>query len=176
MKKSFGDYRQLWKRHLWEGPEHLLYIDGTRFLLTFQESYKRIDYKNIQAITIVRTATYWVYAVLRGLGFIFFGWMAFIAYQDSDISMSFFLLMFGLTGVSLLIHLIQGPTCRFSIQTAVQLLHIKQVKRRKQALKIMERLQELCLQHQSQPQVTAEPAAAFITPPGTAAFTADTVI
>ena len=59
MKKAFGDYKHLAGKgragSLWEGPDHLLYIESAGVFLAFSESYKRIDFGKIQAISIART-------------------------------------------------------------------------------------------------------------------------
>jgi hypothetical protein len=60
VKKNFGEYQRAagrgrYEGSLWFGAEHLLVIENSGFIFPFSESYRRIDYRNIQALTIAKT-------------------------------------------------------------------------------------------------------------------------
>src|SRR5215212_5206770 len=68
MIKTFQDYTLLAGGHgrrgsIWRGPDHLLVVEGSGVLFALTESYRRIDYENIQALSLVRTQRYaWLVA------------------------------------------------------------------------------------------------------------------
>ena len=82
MKKAFDDYTWLAGRagtrgSLWQGPDHLLVVEGKGFVFPYREVYRRIDYKNIQALMLTRTMRFvWLgvlYVLLLGL--LLAGWL-----------------------------------------------------------------------------------------------------
>src|SRR5690348_4321998 len=68
MTKSFENYTLLAGGHgrrgsIWRGPDHLLVVEGGGVLFALSETYRRIDYENIQAMSLVRTQRYgWLLA------------------------------------------------------------------------------------------------------------------
>ena len=155
MKKSFGDYRLLASgRGLWEGPDHLLYIESTGFILAFSESYRRIDYSKIQAVTYGRTRTWGLTLAWQCLLLALSTWglTAIVQHWNQWDAPTFFgsVTAIGLlgSGVSLIVNLIKGPTCICKLQTAVQVLRLKPVRRVREARRLADRLGELCLIHQ----------------------------
>ncbi|MDB6120050.1 MAG: hypothetical protein JWO08_3831 [Verrucomicrobiaceae bacterium] len=173
MKKAFGDYRLITgsartRGSLWEGPDHLLYIESEGFLVEFIESYKRIDYSKIQAITYGLTRTWawtivWQVALTALLIWPVVYFFSVNGYRYIDpvslppASMAF--LGFVLMLVVLVVNLVKGPTCVCKIQTAVQSLKLKPVVRVKQARKLAEKVAALCLQHQGALPVPDSPEA-----------------
>lgn len=171
MKKAFDNYRYvIGGRRLggsvWEAPDHLLVVESGGFLMEFVESYKRIDFKNIQTIGYARTnVRTWVTVasllmIAPAVYWVISGW--------TDMSVEvFFGLLVGIPAlIMLIVNLVKGPTVVFKIQTAVQLLKLKPVKRLSQAQKLAGRLTELCRHHQREmaglaplPAVMQAPAA-----------------
>jgi hypothetical protein len=129
---------------LWLGPDHLLCIETNGYT----ESYKRFYFRDIQAITIRKTATRtaWsiIFAALAAL-FLFIGF----SIQETAAIITFAVLALFLFLVPLLINLALGPTCASQIRTAVQTedLPIGRVRR---ARKIMERIRPLIAAAQGQ--------------------------
>lgn len=153
MKKTFEDYIWLAGTHgsrgsLWQGKDHLLVIEGRGWLLPVSEIYRRVDYTNVQALSIAPTTGYMWQAVALGLGTMLFGLFSVLA-RDSE---PFFRISLGLPALLLLVlfvvHLVLGPTCACTLQTAVQVLRLKPLNRRRTAAPVMEHLETLCLQQQ----------------------------
>ncbi len=152
MKKTFGDYTYLAggaaKGSLWAGPDHVLYVEAVGLILPFKEQYRRIDFKNIHALTYGRTRTglwmtIWMLLLvgLMGLGV--------VMNLGSSPTAS---VVFASVGVPLLIllivHLAKGPTCVCKLQTAVQVLRLKPLGRLRRAESCVAQLSELCTRHQ----------------------------
>lgn len=154
MKQSFDDYKYLaggtgGKGSLWQGPDHLLVVEGRGFLLPFSEVYRRVDYDKIQALSLVATKTYIWASVGMGLAAIFFLGMAFLA-RDEEPFLPISLLIPGvMLTVLLLINLFRGSTCRCSLQTAVQVLRLKPLVRVHKAEQVMALLDDLCRRQQA---------------------------
>ncbi len=152
MRKSFDDYRYLAGNRtsgsLWEGPDHLLCVEPEGFLLNFSESYKRIDYNNIQAIAYGRTAAFgWNLAWMLGLmGLLILA--VFGNLPDSPVAARIFGGCAALVALLLLIHLVKGPTSRCNLQTAVQVLRLRPLKRMRVTMRVVQRLSELARLHQ----------------------------
>ncbi|MCX5770494.1 MAG: hypothetical protein NTZ09_09520 [Candidatus Hydrogenedentes bacterium] len=101
---------------LWLGPDHLLH--GRRSMIT--EQYRRLFFKDIQAVTVARTDTWKDYNII--LGVLIAGCLAIVFIATSDWSMR------AAWGISLCIvpvlvvafNLAKGPTCACYFHTAVQ--------------------------------------------------------
>ncbi|MFZ4596709.1 MAG: hypothetical protein ACOYOF_20820 [Verrucomicrobiaceae bacterium] len=159
MKKGLPDYQKLLGRSLWEGPDHLLYIQRSGFLLTFKETYKRIDYAKVQCISYGRTRSYlWtsIWLVLLLLPLVW----GLLANLETPIATGIFGGLTGLVLIFLIVHLARGPTCLCKIQTAVQVLRLTPLKRVRAAMPVVARLTQLCLQHQGGQAPSAEALAA----------------
>ncbi len=167
MKKAFGDYRLLANGNrrtgrLWQGPDHLLYVETAGFLTEFSESYKRIDYKNIQAITFARTNSgIWI-TVLYLVFVLLFSWGSYAAFKESSPGLIFFGLLAVISLISLIVHLARGPTCICKLQTAVQFLKLKPLNRVKKAAKFAAEISPLCQGHQGGQTLTPETLAASV--------------
>lgn len=159
MKKAFNDYRYLagntgTQGSLWEGPDHLLYIQAGGLLFAFTETYKRFDYSKIQTISLGRTRTYgWMAALMvlpmiiaaaifvrlmtRGQGF-----------AGAEIAGGICLGVLLLLTILLIVHLVKGPTCVVKLQTAVQVVRLLPLKRLRVAERVIAHLSQLCIAHQ----------------------------
>lgn len=177
MKQSFDDYKYLaggtgGKGSLWQGPDHLLVVEGRGFILPFSEVYRRVDYDKIQALTLVTTKTYLWASIGMGLAAVFFLGLAFLS-RDEEPFLPISLVIPGvMITVLLLINVFRGPSCRCSLQTAVQVLRLKPLVRVQKAEQVMRLLEDLCRRHQgnlmpaSAPgQLGAEGGAALPLPP-----------
>lgn len=181
MKKQFGDYTLLagshgWRGSLWQGPDHLLVIEGRGFVLAMSEVYRRMDYASIQSLTLSPTRTYGWMAALMGAGALIFGLLT-LAVLDREPFLPITLgLPAGLLLILLVVHLVRGPTCACTLQTAVQVLRLRPLNRRNTAGPVLLQLEALCQQYQSDlppPDLKADPvgiqpmmmpAAAQVTP------------
>ncbi len=156
MKKSFGDYRLLagnsgTRGSLWEGPDHLLYIESSGVLLPTKETYKRVDYSKIQTLGLGRTRSYfWTALWLIAL-------LALCVWGGLAVTNTVGRAIFGSISVLLLViliqHLVKGPTCVCKLQTSVQVLRLKPLARLRVATRCVARITELCQQAQGQVQV-----------------------
>lgn len=160
MTKSFENYTLLAGNHgrrgsLWQGPDHLLVVEGGGVLFAYSESYRRIDYANIQALTLARTSRYaWLIAafsvpVAVAALILFAMWAsdanrAFLVGFGTVMSIPFILVPLTL----LIIHLVKGRTVRCSLQTAVQNLRLRPLTREAKSQRVLDTLTQLCRQHQ----------------------------
>lgn len=165
MKKAFGDYKRL--RHgaggsLWEGPDHLLVIETHGFFLPFTEQYRRIDYAKIQCITLARTKTWGWLTVTSAIVSLLLGW-GLLASIRNDFTPGIVMTSIVLApfAMLLLINLIKGPTAVCEVQTAVQALRLRPVKRLRAGKAVVSRLAELCRQHQGDSPVSLDGLAAY---------------
>lgn len=155
MNKAFDDYRWLAGTHgvqgsLWLGPDHLLVVEGRGFVWAFVERYRRIDYKNIQALTLVRTS-WWIWlGVLLGLAALVLGVGAWWAHGELP-ALALTLSVAG-AGVFLLmlVHFQRGASCRCFVQTSVQVLRLRALGREKKAVRVLEVLEKACLEKQGE--------------------------
>lgn len=154
MRKSFENYTLLTGNHgrrgsLWKGEDHLLAVEGNGILFPYSEQYRRVDYKNIQAISYVLTKRYALILsalLIPVLGLAAGAVLAFSAEQNPlAITLSVILLPFL---CMLLLHMAMGKTCVCTLQTAVQNLRLKPLTRLKTARKVMGEIEALCLLHQ----------------------------
>ncbi|MBL9113556.1 MAG: hypothetical protein JNJ83_01010 [Verrucomicrobiaceae bacterium] len=167
MKKAFDQYRWITGSTraggtVWEGPDHFLFIETQAFIARVSESYRRIDFRNVQAISIAKTQHRLWYNVvgvlLLGLG----GWISATAVSDDNSALHFFGFLFGVPGLIVLAaNWIKGPTVRAKVLTAVQVMTVRGIKRQKAALKLVSRAAELCMIHQGElPKTAQEPSGA----------------
>ncbi len=162
MKKQFADYTWLAGSHgrrgsLWQGPDHLLVVEGRGVVLALTELYRRIDYRNIQILTITPTRSHVWLSVLSGLAALLFGWFTSLAW-DSEIFLPISLgLPAGLLAVIGIVQFARGPTCICTLQTSVQELRLKPLNRLATARPVMLHLESLCREHQR--ELTAAPSA-----------------
>lgn len=162
MKQSFEDYKYLaggtgGKGSLWQGPDHLLVVEGRGFILPFSEVYRRVDYDKIQALSLVTTNSYLWASIGMGLAAVIFLGLAFLA-RDEEPFLPISLLIPGvMLTVLLLINVFRGRTCRCSLQTAVQVLRLKPLVRVEKAEQVMRLLDDLCRRHQGNVATATSP-------------------
>ena len=169
MKKAFGEYRHITggtrsRGSVWEGADHLLYIEIKGYPAACVESYRRIDYARVQAINYGRTSAWgwnlaWQILVTLACGFMVAQfwipkeqWPSFFTLERGGYAV--FLLMIVLP--ALIINWFKGPTCVCNIQTAVQSLRLKPVGRVRDARKLVSRITAACRHHQGGDSVTRE--------------------
>ena len=120
---SLVSYLQLWK-----GPDHLLLVKETGCV----EEYKRFYFRDIQAIVMVRTFSFVVWALvllLISLGFA--GWAVNQHAAVRVVALGFLTL----SGIGLLVHLIRGSTCVCWLQTGINKEKLIMFSRARQAHK-----------------------------------------
>lgn len=164
MKKAFGEYRWLAGRGryggtLWLGGDHLLVIENSGFILPFRESYRRIDYRNIQAITYAPTKTGAALMVVMAVLLAFLAWGILANLNDVPAASIFFGVLAAPVLIALIAHLARGATCACHLQTAVQVLKLRPVNRIRTARHVLAQLDPLCRAHQS--GLPAEPPASL---------------
>ena len=159
MKKRFDNYEHLAGGTLWEGPDHLLFIERTGWPLAFTESYRRVDYAKIQAISYARTRWFIFLLILLMVLLALVSW-ALWALRDTTPGLVIFGALTAVVAVMTVVHLARGPTCICKIQTAVQVLHLRSLNRLRPTLRCVARLTQLCLQHQGGQALSPEVLAA----------------
>lgn len=171
MKKTFDDYTWLAGSHgargsLWLGKEHLLVVEGRGWVLPVSEVYRRVDYANIQALSITPTSSYLWLAIASGLGALVFGLFTALAWGEEPFLPISLGLPAGLLTILFVLHLLRGPTCACTLQTAVQVLRLRPLARLRTAVPAMEQLETLCRQHQGDmPEPTLAGTVAAPLPP-----------
>ena len=176
MRTSFDDYTLLAGNYglrgsLWKGPDHLLVVESKGFIFAYREVYRRIDYKNIQALILTRSSRYIWLAVLLGLALVpLFAWIVYwiLEWPKPGNNHETTAVWIGVLGAIELViafvfgwHLIKGRTCVCSLQTAVLSLRLKPLKREAKARLALAELNAICRQHQGEmPTETGAVAAA----------------
>ncbi len=161
MIKAFDDYTLLAGSHgrrgsIWRGPDHLLIVEGAGALYALNESYRRIDYENIQALSLVRTQRYgWLLAAFVApmaiaalILMVIIGSGASVS-EVLAASMIFGLPLVLIPFVLLVVHLARGRTVRCTLQTAVQSLRLRPLTREAWARSVIAQIAEICRSHQN---------------------------
>jgi hypothetical protein len=120
---------------LWQGMDHLLSVEA----VLFQERYKRFYYKDIQAVVMNRTKRHHVWSAIWGGLALVFALIVIFSTGAAYVSSGFMALF----GALLIVNFMMGPACRVHIQTAVQIQHLRSLKRMKSAAKAMHRIKLL---------------------------------
>lgn len=136
---------------LWLGADHLLLVDSNGY----QESYKRFAFRDIQAITLTRTARRLILNVVLGFPLAVFGLLA--AFIPSEVAQVIFGSLALLFAIAILINSLRGPTCRCDLTTAVQTDELASLRRLSRADKVLARLRPLIQSVQGSPPDTAGP-------------------
>jgi hypothetical protein len=118
------------------GNDHLLLVESSGF----SETYRRFFYRDIQAVVICRTAKGLFTALVFGLLAAAFGAGALLAGGDAAIPLGVFSGAFLLIA---LILLVQGPTCRCTLRTAVQTQELPSLHHLRTARKVLRRIRPL---------------------------------
>jgi hypothetical protein len=124
------------KSTLWLAADHVLHIYA-RFGF---EDYKRFYFADIQAITVQKTLGGWVLNLVFGILGAFFG----ISLLWADgLAKIFPGIMTVALFLGLILNWLRGPTCKTTLQTAVQTEALPSLHRLRTALKVMDRLKAL---------------------------------
>ena len=121
-------------RSLWQGPDHLLWVEGS----IMHERYKRFYYKDIQAMIMAQSVRRTVFAVLWGGLALLFGAVSLLSgtsafpYVSTTFTLGFTLLF--------AINFLLGNSCDVYIQTAVQLERISTIVRVYKAEVVLDRI------------------------------------
>lgn len=123
---------------LWLGDDHLLQVESAG---GYSESYKRFYFRDIQAVSLQKTNSWLVVNFV--LGFFtgcFLLWLLVTKDPDGRIALG---IIAGVFGFFLIVNLLRGPTCICQLKTAVHLEELPSLRRRRNAEKVLARLQPL---------------------------------
>ncbi|MBR9981409.1 MAG: hypothetical protein KFF50_10320 [Desulfatitalea sp.] len=123
------------RRSLWEGPDHLLWVESS----LMQEHYKRFYFKDIQALVVRRNALQHVWTLFWGVLLLLTGGLALRTAGSAFVLETITILW----ALCLLINLIKGPCCECDLQTAVQLERLTTLVRERRAYKVADRIKML---------------------------------
>ncbi|KJS32052.1 MAG: hypothetical protein VR64_07970 [Desulfatitalea sp. BRH_c12] len=122
----------LQRRTLWQGPDHLLWVESA----FVQEHYKRFYYKDIQAVFLRRNQRQHLWTFLWGALLLGFGLLT-LAIPDSGYLLPFLTAPWAFL---LIVNIIKGPCCDVYLQTAVQLEKLSNQVRARSAGKTLDRI------------------------------------
>jgi len=111
----------------------------------FTERYHRFYFTDIQAILVRPTALWYVELGLAGPALLLTLLLALVTADEMRV---FWVIAAMVVAIFLVIKLVQGRTCTCHVQTAVQLLALPSVNRRRHARRLMERVRPLIEQAQ----------------------------
>ncbi|HEV2695952.1 MAG TPA: hypothetical protein VG347_23900 [Verrucomicrobiae bacterium] len=123
---------------LWLGDDHLLQVES---MGGYSEGYKRFYFRDIQVFYLHRTRSWFVNNIVLGLLtvlFLLFAWV--VGETGGTITLG---VIAGLFGFFMVVNLLRGPTCRCFLKTAVHLEELPSLRRRRNAEKVLARLQPL---------------------------------
>ena len=140
---------------LYEGPDHLLQVYSTGY----SETYRRFYYRDIQALTIVRSNAWLIWLSVWG---VLMGLFVVIAWGDK---LPWLWPVSGVFALFLLLSLIAGPGCVCTIQTPVQTERLPSLHRVWRLHAFLARVQPLIAAAQTR-EVSAAPAPNAAAPEG----------
>jgi uncharacterized integral membrane protein len=152
MPKAPEGYQPLLNRgtlgSLWLADDHLLVIETTRFLLTIRETYRRLDFTNIQAVLHTKSQRGTWLVVLFSC--ILCASLIILALAGFDSRPAQFAAgaMALPTLIALATHFIKGQTSALIIQTTVRPWRLKMVTRHSHVLQVLTALEPLCREAQ----------------------------
>jgi len=136
-KKLPGRHRGLFSFiTLWLGDDHLLLCHSLRYI----HSYKRFYFKDIQGITVRKTAKNMITQVTAILLTLVFTMRWLLVWPEQRV---FFSIFIGFYLLVLLVCTLKGPTCETSIQTAVQTEKLPSLSTLKRVEKTLKRIKPL---------------------------------
>lgn len=139
-KLSGSGFSLMLTRSLWQGPDHLLWVEGS----LAQEQYKRFYFADIQALVMRRTHRRTLWAIVWGAFFLLFGAIAQFGSGTNYAS----IVIAALFLVILVFHWLLGPGCEVFLQTAVQMEKLTNLVRERKAVKVMNRIKAAAEQAQ----------------------------
>lgn len=119
----------------WLGPDHLMIV----LFEGYKERYRRIDYKDIQAITIRQTSAWILVMILIALALVGGGLLPMLSGTVEGLAIGG--VVTTIFVIVLVAHLIAGPSCKCRIVTAVQNRDLPHINRWKAAGRLLEELQ-----------------------------------
>jgi len=122
---------------LWQGADHLLVVDWDGY----REYYKRINYRDIQSVVVRRTSEALIANLILGAVVLLFLVLGLVI--DDNVGRTILLVIAGIFGLILLINLLQGPSCKCQLRTAVQAEELHSLGRLHNARKALELLRPL---------------------------------
>ena len=147
------------RAELWLGPDHLLLVewDGSR------EYYRRLYYRDIQAVVVRRTSEWVAISVVLGALAIFFAALA--ASLAPAPSLYLPLVLAAVCALIMAVYLAGGPTCNCHLRTAVQTVDLVSLRRLRHARKMLDLLRPEI--EEAQGRITVEDLAARLQNPAT---------
>ncbi len=138
---------------LWLGPDHLLLVewDGSR------EYYRRLYYRDIQAVVVRRTSEWMGVNILLGVLVLLFAFVATL------VSAPVPLVLAGVCALILVVYLVGGPTCNCQLRTAVQTVDLLSLQRLRHARKALDLLRPKI--EEAQGRITVEDLVARLQSP-----------
>ncbi|WOO42182.1 hypothetical protein [Rubellicoccus peritrichatus] len=125
-------------QRLYEAKDHFLVVEGV-----YQESYRRLFYKDIQALIYCPTKAGSITMLITALGLLasLLGVAVTMASQSPVLGMwVVFAIIFG---VVLLFAVIAGGTCSLAIKTPAQIVPLRNVSGRRRARKLIRKVTEI---------------------------------
>ena len=149
MKKSFGEYTRIAKgvfgcSSLWAGKEHLLYVKGSGLIWPTSETYRRVRYADITALTAAPSPASIIWLAISGLWVFLFGAGVVATIIDTaDYIVPTIFGILALPGVIVLVYnLIRGRSCVYAIETASGILKVRTANRLKTARRVSAALEQ----------------------------------
>jgi hypothetical protein len=158
MIQSFGEYQRLARglcgcSSLWVAEDHLLYVHGWGLGLPVMEEYLRFDFTRIQALSLTRTLTWWLWLagglLIAGAS----GGLAGVAYLAARAEMGpgdlwiipsvfcVLLTLLALLGLSVVAgNLLLGPSCVVTVQTRTNTYRLRPLRRWRAARRALDQL------------------------------------
>ena len=131
-KLSGGGFSLAFKHSLWQGPDHLLWVEAG----FFQEQYKRFYFKDIQSVTLRQTNRRVIWTLILGAFLLLFGTVSLFAEKPAYVSGGMAILF----AILLVVQWLKGSGCTVFLQTAVQTKKLSNLVRMRKAIKIMDRI------------------------------------
>jgi hypothetical protein len=142
MIKKTSEYRRIpgkrffffMSHSLWQGPDHLLWVEGNMMA----EQYKRFYYRDIQATIMCRNRRRLMWSVIWGIMVMLGALGAWVSHSPG-----FFYTYSGLFSILLVSNILAGPGCDVYLQTAVHLEKITTLARIGKAVTALDHLRAL---------------------------------
>lgn len=131
-KLAGGGFSAVLRHSLWEGPDHLLWVESA----IFQEHYRRFYFQDIEAVVLHRTGRRTAWTWVLGAFLLLFAAIA--VFSDETAYFSIFMITFLVIFAG--VQWLAGSGCRVYLHTAVQKYHITNLVRMRKALKVMDRI------------------------------------
>ena len=135
----------------------MLYVQGTGFLVPFSEEYRRVRYRDVQAVTVAETRGWLVMNLVCGILLLIFGVPAILGLvtvlggPSGIVGEEAFALVTAVVCGSIatvllgmvIWNVVRGKTCKFGIQTANGLVVVRSANRVKVAERVLTELAPL---------------------------------